>query len=281
MPLRDLLINGALVLGGTWALACVALIVFARTLIYPFLPGLPAAEPAGLPGARAVSFAASDGTPVTLWLVPPPAGRPVVIYFTGNAGSLHSHAPLLAELAGQGLGIAAMNYRGAAGAPGKPSEEAITADALALYDRLDGLLGESIPAERRVIFGTSLGAAVAVQLAAHRAAAAVVLESPFNRLCEVAWHHFPIFPTCLLLPYEHWDSAARIAEIDAPILVLHGDADGTIPLSQGRALFARAREPKRMIVYPGGGHNDLYLHGSARDAARFIEAATATGRSPG
>ena len=279
MPIRDLVVNGGLLLAGAYVLACVLLIVFARTLIYPFQPGFSATEPKGVPGAEAVGFAAADGTPLLAWLVRPKPGQPVVLYFMGNAGALTAHAPLLAGLAAHGLGVAALNYRGAGGAPGRPSQEALTADALALYNGLDALAGERIPPERRVIYGTSLGAALAVQLAARRRGAAVVLESPFRRLCEVAGHHYPIFPTCLLLPYEHWDSAARIGGIGAPLLVLHGDADAVIPLSQGKALFAAAPEPKRMVVYPGAGHNDLHLHGAADEAAWFI--LEATGAGPG
>ena len=261
----------ALGLAAAWLAACVGMIVFARTMIYPFQPGFSAAQPVGVPGARATTFSASDGTPITIWLVAPAAGRPVVLYFMGNGGSLPSHAPLLAEIAGQGFGVVALNYRGAGGAPGKPSQAVLTADALALYDQLDAIVGAPVPATRRVLYGTSLGAALAVQLAAERPSAGLVLESPFNRLCEVAQFHYPIFPACLLLPYERWASGDLIGRLAVPVLILHGDADATIPLSQGRALFTAAREPKRLIVYPGAGHNDLYLHGSAADAIAFIE----------
>ena len=254
-----------------WLVACAAMIIFARTLIYPFQPGFSAAQPVGVPGARATTFPASDGTPVTVWLVPPDADRPTVLYFMGNGGSLPSHGPLLAEIASQGFGVVALNFRGAGGAPGKPSQAALEADALALYDQLDAIVGRPVPATRRVIYGTSLGAALAVQLAARRPSAGVVLESPFNRLCEVAQFHYPIFPACLLLPYERWNSAGRIGEVAAPVLILHGDADETIPLSQGRALLAAAREPKRLIVYPEAGHNELLLHGAGTDAIAFIE----------
>ncbi len=274
MPIRDLLINGALVLGGLYAVAAVLLIVFARTLIYPFLPDADAMRPEGVPGAEAVTFEAADGTPLAAWLVRPPPGGAVVLYFMGNAGSLPAHAPIMAEHASRGLGVAALNYRGAGGMPGRPSEEALVADALALYDRLDGLMGKPVPPARRAIHGTSLGAAVAVQLAARREAAAVVLDAPFRRLCEVAVHHYPIFPACLLLHYEHWDSAALIGEIEAPLLVLHGAKDTVIPLSQGEALFAAAPEPKRMRVYPNAGHNDLHTSGAAREAARFLAEVT-------
>lgn len=274
MPLRDLLINGGLVLAGTYVFAGIGLILLARTLIYPFQPGFSAAEPAGVPGAEAVEFTSSDATPLIAWVVRPEPGRATVLYFMGNAGSLPAHAPLLAELARHGLGIAALNYRGAGGAPGSPSQEALVADALTLYDALDRLVGEAVPPERRVIYGTSLGAALAVQLAARRKGAAVVLESPFRRLCEVARHHYPIFPVCLVLPYERWNSGRLIGRIGAPLLVLHGEEDLIIPIAQGRALFAEAEEPKRLIAYPRAGHNDLYGHGVPEDAARFIEEVT-------
>ncbi len=274
MPLRDLLINGGLLLAGTYVFAAVALILLARTLIYPFQPGFPASVPQGVPGAEAVSFAAADGTELIAWVVAPEPGRATVLYFMGNAGSLPAHAPLMAELARHGLGIAALNYRGAGGAPGRPSEEALVADALSLYDKLGEVVGEAVPPERRVIYGTSLGAALAVQLAARREGAAVVLEAPFRRLCEVAGYHYPIFPVCLLLPYEHWNSARLIGRIDAPLLILHGEEDAIVPLAQGKALFAEAAEPKRFVAYPGVGHNDLHAAGTARDALRFIAEVT-------
>ncbi len=258
-------------LAAAWLVACVGLIVFARTLIYPFQPGFSAADPIGAPGMRVATLAADDGESLTVWLAPPKEGRPVILYFTGNAGSLPADGPLFGELAKRGFGIAALNYRGAGGMPGKPSQAKLTADAVALYDALDRLIGQPVPPTRRVIFGASLGAALAVQLAARRPVQGLVLETPFNRLCEVAQIHYPLFPACLLLPYERWASADLIGQVAAPLLILHGDADETIPLSQGQALFTAAREPKRLIVYPGADHNDLRLHGAGTDAIEFIE----------
>jgi len=121
-----------------------------------------------------------------------------------------------------------------------------------------------------VIWGASLGAAVAVQLAARREAGALVLESPFNRLCEAAQIHYPVFPVCLMLPYERWDSAASIKRVAIPTLILHGEADEVIPISQGRKLFAAAKGPKRMIAYQGRGHNDLDPASTAHDATIFL-----------
>jgi hypothetical protein len=180
-----------------WLIACAGLIVFARTLIYPFQPGISAAAPVGIPGASSSTIIAEDGLELTVWVVPPRGGRPVVLYFMGNAGSLPMNGPRLAELALHGFGIAALNYRGAGGMPGSPSQTALTSDAAALYDMLDTLLGQPVPARLRVFFGTSIGAALAVQLATRREAAALILETPFNRLCEVAQFHYPLFPACM------------------------------------------------------------------------------------
>jgi fermentation-respiration switch protein FrsA (DUF1100 family) len=254
-----------------WLIASLTLIVFARTLIYPFRPGISAAATVGIPRATAITFVGEDGTDLTAWIVPPSPGRPVILYFMGNGGSLPGDGPRLSEFVHRGFGIAAMNYRGAGGAPGKPTQEALTSDAVQFYDTLDTLIGQPVAPEDRIIYGSSLGAAVAVQLASRRETAALILEAPFNRMCEVAEHRFPIFPACLLLPYEHWASADLIGMITAPVLILHGDADQSIPLSQGQALFNAANQPKGMIVYPGGNHNDLRLYGAGIDAINFIE----------
>ena len=263
--------NAAIWLAVLWLIGCIAMIVFARTFIYPYQQGFLASQAVGVPGASASRLQAEDGTTLIVWTVQPRPDKPVVLYFMGNGGSLPGSGPRLAELAHRGYGIAALNYRGAGGAPGQPSQDALTSDALRLYDHLDGLMGRPIPAADRILYGSSLGAAIAVQLAARRPSAAVILETPFNRMCEVAEVHFPIFPACVLLPYEKWDSASLIGQIEAPILILHGDADSTIPVAQGRALYDAAPEPKRLIVYPGGRHNDLRLHGAGQEMIDFIE----------
>ena len=253
--------------GFIWAVAVAGLLLFRHQLIYPFRDWPRADQVSGLPGAWAHSFPAADGTKLIAWRVAPKAGNPVVLYFMGNAGSLPSAAPRLAEFVHRGYGVVALNYRGAGGMPGEPSQDALTADALAAYD----LAAESGPP---ILYGTSLGAAVAVQVAVRRPAKAVILETPFARLCETAEHHYPLIPACLVMWDETWESAARIGEITAPLLIQHGDADRLIPFSQGEALFEAATEPKQMIVYPGGRHNDLRLHGAGSDAIDFVEGLT-------
>ena len=106
-------------LAAAWLVACVGLIVFARTLIYPFAPGISAAAPVGIPGAQAKTLVADDGLDVAVWVVPPRGETPVILYFMGNAGSLPSSGPWLAEFAHRGFGSVALNYRGAGGMPSR------------------------------------------------------------------------------------------------------------------------------------------------------------------
>lgn len=258
------LILTAVILFLLWSAAVVALFVFRHSLIYPFREWPRADQVVGVPGATVETVTAPDGVPVTLWVVPARSDRPVILYFGGNAGSLPSVAPRLAEFALMGFGIVAMNYRGSGNAPGEPSQKALTADALAVYD---AHFADAPP----VVYGTSLGAALAVQVAAKREVAALVLETPFARLCETAQYHYPIIPACWVLMDERWESIRAIGAIDAPLLVLHGDADRVIPHAHGVKLFEAAPEPKQMITYPGGDHNDLRLHGAGADTIRFLE----------
>lgn len=263
--LRNSILSLAIIGAIAWAAACGLLLAKRHDLIYPFRDWPDATRVSGLPGAVAETMAAADGTDLIVWRVAPRDGMPTILYFMGNAGSLPSNGPRLTEFAARGYGIVALNYRGAGGAPGQPTQAALTADAVAVHDRYAGA------GHPPVLYGTSLGAAVAVQLAARRPAAALILETPFARLCETAEHHYPLVPACLILPDERWESAEAIRQVDAPLLILHGDADQTIPLAHGEALFEAANEPKRIRVYPGGRHNDLRLHGAGTDAIVFLE----------
>lgn len=254
---------GALVL---WIGVCSALLLFRHALIYPFRDWPDVRQVSGLPGAVAETFVADDGTEVVFWRVDSRPEMPTIFYFMGNAGSLPSSAPRLSELVHRGYGVFALNYRGAGGAPGEPRQRILVSDAIALYDRLAD--AKTAP----VVYGTSLGAAVAVQLAARRPTRALILETPFARLCETAQHQYPIVPACFLLPDERWDSIAAITAVTAPVLILHGDRDRVIPLSQARKLKEALAGEARLIVYPGGRHNDLRLYGAGKDIIAFIEA---------
>jgi pimeloyl-ACP methyl ester carboxylesterase len=251
-----------------WIAACGFLLWQRNALIYPFAEWPRAENVSGLPGAEVQRIQSVDGIDILAWTVQPQGDKPVILYFTGNTGSLPATAPKLREFTHAGFGLVAMNYRGAGGAQGAPDQDDIIQDGLAVHDAIPDLVeGYTPPA---IIYGSSLGAAVAAQIAARRPAKAVLLEVPFARLCETARYQYPFVPACLILPDQRWDSIEAVQSISAPMLVQVGALDEVIPAEQGRKLFGAANAPKELMVYPEGNHSDLRLHGAGIDAIRFL-----------
>jgi fermentation-respiration switch protein FrsA (DUF1100 family) len=220
----------------------------------------------GLAAAREVRVATEDGLDLLAWWVPPAATRPVIVYFHGNGGHIGYRAERLHVLAGAGFGALFLEYRGYGGNPGSPSEEGFYADARAALAFIDR---RGIPPERLVLYGESLGTAVAVRMASERQVAAVVLESPYTSIEALGRHHYPLLPVRLLLR-DRFDAAARIGAVRAPLLFLHGERDDVVPAAFGRALFAAAPEPKEAWFAPSGGHVDLRAHGAFDVVADFL-----------
>ena len=209
-----------------------------------------------LPGTTETRIEAHDGTGLHGWLrhtVEEPHSRGLVIYFGGNAeevsGQIHD-AQMLAPWS-----TAAFNYRGYGLSKGRPSEAALTADALAIYDRF--AKRDDIDPSRIVVLGRSLGSAVAVQLAASRPVHAVVLVSPFDSLRSIARKQYPFVPVSLLLKHP-FDSLARAVNIEAPLLVLAGEHDDLIPPGFSRRLHDAWRGPKQWALIPEADHNDIH-----------------------
>ena len=259
-------------LGVTCCILVTLLLPFGcRRVIYPFREA--PAQPAGIPRTTAKLLPAEGDAPeIEVWVAEPLGDKPVVVYFMGNAGNLAYSGPRINEFVSQGFGFAGMAYRGGGGRPGEPSEAALKADAQRLYRDLDQLFAASVPPERRVIYGSSLGTGIATDLAASVPEKAVILETPFTRLCDIAELRFTSVPACLVMRNERYDSIDQIADIGAPLLIQHGQRDEVIPFELGQRLFEAASEPKTFIGYPDGNHNDLRLYGAGIDAIKFINA---------
>lgn len=252
------LLVGALYLGQRW-------------LIYaPFggSPGAPAAY--GLAEMREVRVRTADGLALLAWYAPAPEGRPVIVYLHGNAGHIGYRAEKVRPYLAAGLGMLLLSYRGYGGNPGRPTEDGLYADGRGALAFLEA---EGVAPARWVLYGESLGAAVAVRLAAERAArapvGALVLEAPFTSLADAAAYHYPFVPARRLVK-DRYDTLSRIAEVAAPLLIVHGRADSIVPPEMGERLLAAAREPKAGRFVAGAGHNDLHESGLARMAIDFI-----------
>lgn len=220
-----------------------------------------------LAGVQEVELKTADGLRVFAWYASAPAGRPTVLIFHGNGGSLRSQRYRLAYFRQANMGVLLLGYRGYAGSDGSPSEEGLYTDA---RTALAWLNGQGVADERIVLYGESLGSGVATKMAAERDVALVVLEAPYTSTVDVAALKFPFAPVSWFMK-DRYESIARIAAVTEPLLVMHGDADQVIPQEFGKRLFEAANEPKEGFWPKGIGHNDIFDNGGFTTARDFID----------
>ena len=207
-----------------------------------------------------VWFQAKDGTRLFGWHVPATGLPAVLLWCHGNAGNIIHRLENLAALHSLGLSVFLFDYRGYGRSEGRPSEPGLYQDALAAYEVLTK--AKQVPPQRIVLFGRSLGAAVAGTLASQRPAAGLILESAFPSVEALARFHYWGLPMHLLVSAE-FNLADRLREVRVPVLVVHGDRDSLVPLQLGQAVFDAARAPKDLFVVHGADHNDLVQIGGA------------------
>ena len=188
-----------------------------------------------------------------------PAGAagdlPVLLFLHGNAGTAGGRAPILGDLVrGTGARVLLAEYSGYGGNGGSPSEREAVADGLAAFDHLRAA---GVPAGRIVLYGESLGGAVALAVAAERECAGVVLQSSFSSTASMALRLYPWMPLAALLSRGSFPSVDRIAGLRAPVLVAHGARDSIVPPAEGRRLHAAAPPGAELLVVPGADHNDF------------------------
>jgi uncharacterized protein len=269
------LIWAAVVAIGLYIAVALSLFIFQRRLLYHHDAAYHTPAEAGLGGVSEVLLHTPDGVKLVAWQSPPAAGQPILLYFHGNAGGLFERAERIRRFAREGIGVFMLAYRGYAGSGGAPSEAAIVADARLAYDHL---IAQDIDPHQIVAYGESLGTGVAVQLAASRNVAAVILDAPYTSITDIAARLYPFIPVKLFLK-DKFASVDYIARIRAPLLILHGERDMTIPVAFGRELYAQAPEPKEMHILAGAGHSDIYLHGALPLVKQFLARIMAAGGS--
>ena len=228
-------------------------------------PDLARSEVAGQ--MREVAVPSADGLALAAWYAPARPGLPTLLYCHGNAGTLGGRAERVLPYLRRGYGVLLVAYRGYGGNPGAPTEAGLYADARA---HLDWLLAQGVAAETIVLYGESLGAAVAVQLATERRVAALVLEAPFASIVLSARERFPLFAFDWLIA-DKFASIDKIDRVQAPLFIIHGTLDRVTPMRFGRLLFDKAKEPKTGIWPEGAGHNDLLSFGMVEAVTGFLE----------
>lgn len=208
-----------------------------------------------------VYLTTSDGVRIHGWFVPGSGGT-TLLWFHGNGGNISHRADNIAGLNRRlGVSVLIIDYRGYGLSGGSPNEEGTYLDAEAAVAH--ALSRPDVDPERVVLFGRSLGCAVAAEMALRHDVYAVVLESPFTSISAMAGRAYPFLPGLGLLVGNMYDTLDKASRIDAPVMVLHGDGDDIVPFEMGREVFEAAREPKRFYAIRGAGHNDTYAAGGA------------------
>lgn len=224
---------------------------------YVYFPELPSRRVETTPASSGLAFetlkiATEDGETLEGWYVPASNPRATLLYFHGNGGNIGHRVELVEMFHRLGLNVLIFDYRGYGNSSGKPSETGTALDAEAAWRHL--VEARRVPAGEIVLYGESLGGAVAARLAQSRAPRALVLYAAFTSIPDMARHYYPYLPTTLLARYRY-DTRAALAALRCPLLILHSRDDEIVPYRHGEELLAAAPEPKKLVELRGG-HND-------------------------
>lgn len=189
---------------------------------------------------------------VIAWYKLPKENRPTIVFFHGNAGSLHHRQSTFEALTQGGEGLIAVSYPGFGSSEGEPTESAIYQAALAsvTFMKKQGVLPSSM-----IYFGESLGTAVAIETATHVPPQAIILQSPFTRMHEAASYHYPWVIAMSHIVKDQYDSLSKIPQITTRSVVIHGKNDGVVPFFMGKAIFEQMNEPKESYFIESKGHH--------------------------
>ena len=205
-----------------------------------------------------VYFNTSDGKRLHGWFFPLKGEPPVILFCHGNAGNISHRLDNIRLLLKKNLQVFIFDYRGYGKSSGRPSEKGIYNDGLAAYDYL--VQEEQLPFKNIVLFGRSLGAAVAIYVALKKEAKSIIIESGFTSTKDMAK---TMFPFSLLSPFlpANYNNLKKIPRLGVPKLIIHSEDDEIVPFYMGQELFNAAKAPKYFFRLQGAGHNDSYLVG--------------------
>jgi fermentation-respiration switch protein FrsA (DUF1100 family) len=205
-----------------------------------------------------VDLRTKDDVRLTAWEMRCPRGDSTgiwVLYLHGNSGNISDCVDRYRQIERLGVNVFAGDYRGFGESQGHPDEEGFYTDAATMADYLTD--AHRVPPHHIILYGHSLGAAVAIELAGHIDAACLIVEGGFTSMVDRAQSAYPLLPVRWMAHFR-FDSRTRIREISMPKLFVHASDDATIPIAEGRELFADAAPPKSFLSLHGG-HTDCIL----------------------
>ncbi|MCL1991465.1 MAG: alpha/beta hydrolase [Spirochaetes bacterium] len=243
-------------------IALATVLLGAVRFVLPFFVFMPSSQIAATPAAAGLAFddvflTTSDGLRIHGWYIPAPNARATLLFFHGNGGNISHRLGSIQIFHDLGLSVFIVSYRGYGQSEGRPSIAGTALDALAAWDWLTRY--RQIPAGNIVIFGRSLGGAVAMELAATVTPRALILESTFSSLADMT--PFPAFAAPFLLGGNFWPTAESAAAFNAPLLIIHSPQDEVVPYRQGRRIYEAARSGGNEVTFLEiqGSHNAGFM----------------------
>jgi uncharacterized protein len=262
LPQRALRLLRSLVIAAAAALFVwtVVLMIFEEKFIY-----FPQKYPQGaydqahsIPNLRECWITTEDSVRIHAWFAPAESAKATLVMSHGNAGNISHRYLVLRSLQRRGYNVLMYDYRGYGRSNGTPSEDGIYRDGRAAYDYVISL--PNVDKNRVFLWGTSLGGAVAIDVAQYRTVAGLILESTFTSAPDVARVAYPFLPVQFVM-HTKLNSIQKIKNIKIPLLIIHGSRDSIIPIRMGRSLFDAANEPKELYEIPTADHNDTFFVG--------------------
>ena len=193
-----------------------------------------------IPKIEKVSIPTSDNLNLLGWFHKKDISKKTILFFHGNAGSLENRIYKLNHFENLDLNFLIIAWRGFSGNSGKPSEQGLYEDA---QSSINWLESKGIKEENIILFGESLGTAVAIEIAQNKKFAGIVLESPFTSMVEMGKKYYSFFPVSLLLK-DRYESINKIKNIHIPVLVMHGKRDRIVPFKMGKKIYDSINSPK-------------------------------------
>jgi hypothetical protein len=204
---------------------------------------------------KELTLITEDGVEIAAWHVPAEQSRGVLLFCHGNAGNISHRLDSIRIFHDLGLDVFIFDYRGYGKSRGSPDEEGTYRDAEAARDYL--VTDLRVNPEKIVLFGRSLGGAVAAEIALRRRAGALIIESGFTSVPDLGKKFFPYLPVALLSRFNY-SSIDKVGNVKIPKLFIHSPGDEIVPYDQGVKLFEKAQEPKEFLSI-SGGHNEGFL----------------------
>jgi len=204
---------------------------------------------------ESVYFETADGVKLSGWFIPCDNARGVVLFCHGNAGNISHRLDSIQIFHRLGLDVFIFDYRGYGQSEGRPTEQGTYEDARAAWRYL--IEERQVNPNEIIVFGRSLGGAVASWLAQSHTPRVLILESTFTSLPDVAATLYPYLPVRLLLRFKY-DTAEYLSRVDCPVLIVHSRNDEIMPFNHGSRLFEMASEPKEFLEITGT-HNEGFI----------------------